>query len=203
MVGIKHFPLVTFILIFLYVCLFILDLTIFKGEILEWGSGKSFDNMQINEWYRLLTGSFFHQNVLHLLGNSFAIYFVGIILENKIGRWHFLFIYLTANIGTSIVYSKIFSYTQGTGASPGIYALIACIIIFYFHNPRFINLDFGNWAVNYTLIYFILGNFIGLSGLIVHLLGLSLGSVLTILIINFIKKKDVKALSFINNVDDY
>src|SRR5699024_10095095 len=53
----------------------------------------------ISTAYRLI----FHQNILHLLGNAYGIYFVGIILEDKIGSWKFLAIYLIRNIAAFIV----------------------------------------------------------------------------------------------------
>lgn len=157
MSNINRLPKFTCILILLYVCIFLLDLMIFKGELWKIGSGKSFDNMEFNNWYRLITGSFFHHSVLHLLGNSLALYFVGMILENKIGSWTFLFIYFLGNVGTSIIYSLTYSYTGGNGASPGIYALIACMVVLFLHNRSFINLQFGNWPVNYTFFILFLG----------------------------------------------
>ena len=181
MSNINTFPKFTCILILLYVCIFLLDLMIFKGELWKIGSGKSFDNMEFNNWYRLITGSFFHHSTLHLLSNSLAIYFVGMILENKIGSWTFLFIYFLGNVGASIIYSLLSSYTDGNGASPGIYALIACMVILFLHNRSFINLQFGNWPVNYTFIYFVFANFVGMSGFIVHIIGFGLGSIFTLL----------------------
>lgn len=64
--------------------------------------------------------------------------FVGVILENKIGSWNFLAIYLIGNIAAYIVYAIFSNYTEGTGASPGIYALIACIIILHLYNKNFL-----------------------------------------------------------------
>ena len=181
MINYNRLPKFTCTLILLYLCIFLLDMMIFKGEIWKIGSGKSFDNMEFNNWYRLFTGSFFHHSILHLLGNSLALYFVGMILENKIGTWTFLCIYFLGNVGTSIIYSLIYSYTGGNGASPGIYALIACMVILFLHNRSFMNLQFGNWPVNYTFLYFIFGNFIGMSGLIVHIIGFAFGSIFTFL----------------------
>ncbi len=158
-----------------------MDKLIFKNTFLEWGGGKSFNNMQGKEWYRLLTGSFFHQNILHLLGNSFGMYFVGVILEDKIGSWNFLAIYLIGNIAAYTVYALFSNYTKGTGASPGIYALIACIIILHVYDQSFLHLQFGNWSVNYTFAYLILGNFYGLGAFIVHILGFSFGTIITLL----------------------
>jgi len=165
------------------VSIFLLDRFVCRGELLEWGGGKSFDNMERDEWYRLVTGTFFHSGVLHLVSNTFAIYFVGSILENMIGSWIFILIYLVGNVGASIVYSHYSSYTHGTGASPGIYALIACILILHVHHKEFLGLDFGSYAVNYVLYYAILGNFIGIGGLIVHVLGFGFGTIIAFVLL--------------------
>lgn len=178
---VKNISNVYSILIVLYVTVFVLDKLIFKGILLDWAGGKSFNNMRSIEWYRLLTGSLFHQNILHLLGNAYGIYFVGVILEDKIGSWKFLTIYLIGNIAAYIVYSVFADYTRGTGASPGIYALIACIIILHLYNKEFLNLQFGNWPVNYTFAYLILGNLYGMGAFIVHILGFSFGTIITLI----------------------
>ncbi|PBB06889.1 rhomboid family intramembrane serine protease [Salimicrobium humidisoli] len=181
----KSIPNVYIILITLYVSFFILDKLIFKNTLLEWAGGKSFNNMQEREWYRLLTGSFFHQNILHLLGNAYAIYFVGVILEDNIGSWSFLAIYLIGNIATYTAYSTFSNYSNGTGASPGIYALIACVIILHLYDPSFLNLEFGGWPVNYTFAYLILGNLYGMGAFIVHIPGFGFGSIITLLLLLF------------------
>jgi len=182
-IFVKSFPNVYTILIILYVLVFIFDKLIFKDALLELAGGKSFNNMQGKEWYRLLTGSFFHQNILHLLGNAYAIYFVGVILEDKIGSWNFLAVYLIGNIAAYTVYAIFSDYTKGTGASPGIYALIACIIILHLYDKTFLNLQFGNWPVNYTFVYLILGNFYGIGAFIVHILGFSFGTIITLILL--------------------
>lgn len=179
--NISPFPKVTLLLIILYVSVFLVDIVLCKGALFDWGGGKSFNNMHSNEWYRLLTGAFFHHNLWHLLGNTFAIYFVGLILENRIGSWRFLFIYLAGNAGASIIYAIFATYTNAAGASPGIYALIAWILILHLYNQDFLDLHYGNWAVNYTLYYAVLGNFMGIDAFIVHILGFSFGAVIALL----------------------
>ena len=137
--------------------------------------------MQSNEWYRLLTSTTFHHNALHLLGNTLAIYFVGLILENKIGSWRFLFIYLAGNVGASIMFAIFSTYTNAAGASPGIYALIACMLVLHIYNQEFLDLHDGDWPVNFTLYYAVLGNFVGVDGFVLHILGASIGSVIALL----------------------
>lgn len=186
----RQIPKVTLILVTLYVSVFWLDGILFKGVLFEWGAGKSFDNMPSTEWYRLLTGTTFHHNILHLLSNTLAIYFIGLILENKIGSWRFLFIYLTGNVGASIIFAIFSTYSNAAGASPGIYALITCTLIMHIYNKEFLDLHYGNWPVNYTIYYGILGNFLGWDTFIIHLLGASFGAA-----ISFMFNVRVKELS--------
>ncbi|WP_332557784.1 rhomboid family intramembrane serine protease [Clostridium sp.] len=175
MFNVKNLPKVTIILVLIYLSLFIFDKSIFQGKLFEWGCGKSFSNLQGNEWYRVITGSFFHANIFHLLGNAFAIFCVGIILENKMGSSYFLSIYLIGNIVESIISAINSNYIRGCGASPGIYAIIACIVFLYLYNPGLLKLNFNEWSCNYTVWYFFLGNFIGIHGLVAHLIGFGSG----------------------------
>jgi membrane associated rhomboid family serine protease len=183
MASIKKLPKVTIILISLFLILFVLDTTIFKGDLFKWGCRKSFDNIQENEWYRLLTGSFFHINLIHLFGNVLAIYFVGRILENKIGSYYFLLIYITATLADSVVWANYSSNAISFGASPGIYALIACILVLHLRKPNLLNLHYNEMSCNYIIWYFFLGNFIGLGGLIEHSLGFSFGIVISMILL--------------------
>ena len=174
-----NLPIVSLVLAFLYISIFVLDSLIFNGVLFQYGSGKSFNMMQQNEWYRIVTGAFFHKNMLHLLANVFGIYFVGLILEDKIGHLSFLLIYLISNIGTYIIYSIFISYTDGNGASPGIYALIICIFILHFKDSTFLNLNFSSYPIQFTIGYFIIGNFYNLGAFTVHIIGAVIGAVLT------------------------
>ena len=179
----KDNPNVYTIIIVLYILFFILDKLIFKDTFLELAGGKSFNNMQGIEWYRLLTGSFFHHNILHLLANAYGMYFVGMILEDKIGSWKFLAIYLVGNIVTYTVYAIFANYTEGTGASPGIYALIACVIILHLYDKEFLSLQFDSWPVIYLFAALIFGNFYGMGAFIVHILGFSFGIIITLILL--------------------
>jgi membrane associated rhomboid family serine protease len=51
------------------------------------------------EWYRLLTGGFLHYDLLHILFNMAALYFLGRILEPGIGTLRFVFLYVASLFG--------------------------------------------------------------------------------------------------------
>ena len=50
------------------------------------------------EWYRLLTACFLHSNGSHLIGNFIPIVTCGLLIENRMGSWRFLFYIFTIGI---------------------------------------------------------------------------------------------------------
>jgi rhomboid protease GluP len=56
-----------------------------------------------HEWYRLLSATFLHGNVLHFLLNSIALYFAAAPLERLLGTMWLLTIYLLTALGGSML----------------------------------------------------------------------------------------------------
>ena len=50
------------------------------------------------EWYRLITSMFLHFGLYHLLNNMALLLFLGDTLEELVGRWRYLVIYLGGGI---------------------------------------------------------------------------------------------------------
>ncbi|MCP3032315.1 rhomboid family intramembrane serine protease [Halobacillus sp. A1] len=178
-IAILDTPPVTLTLLIIYIVIFCTD-RIWSDKLSEWGTGKSFDNMRKGEWYRLITAPYFHLNIIHLVGNVFGIYFVGLVLENKIGSFMFLLIYAIGNLMVSLLFSILTSFNKGTGASPGIFALVGCIFYLFLQTPELFNLQLGTWKTNYIIFYSILGNLIGLGGFVSHVVGFMIGILLSL-----------------------
>ena len=164
-----------------YIIVYALDKIVFNGALYRIGSGKNFLDMEVYEWYRIITSSFLHLNAFHLLVNIFGIYFVSNILENRIGSQNFLIIYIIGNISSNVALSILSNFNGGIGPSPGIYALIACIIIIHFKNNRLLNLRIEKWRVNYIIIYFLLGNIVGIFGVVGHIFGFAFGLIASLI----------------------
>ena len=176
------FP-VTITLLTVYTLIFVLDNWVWKEKLSQMLVGISFDKMTKKEWYRLFTGPFFHLNIFHLLGNALGIYFVGVVLENKIGSGLFLLIYMVGNLFVSLLFSFYSSFTSGRGASPGIFALIGSIFYLYIQTPDLFHVQFGTWRTNYIIFYSILGNFIGVQGALSHVLGFLFGIAMSVFLL--------------------
>ncbi|MBD1866205.1 rhomboid family intramembrane serine protease [Cyanobacteria bacterium FACHB-471] len=84
------------------------------------------------EWWRLLTATFLHYGVAHLLMNMVGLYFLGTIAEASLGSKKFLLAYFFSGIGSMLVVSwlavKLGSSDQiVVGASGAIMGLLGAI----------------------------------------------------------------------------
>jgi membrane associated rhomboid family serine protease len=53
------------------------------------------------DWWRLVTAAFLHYGPIHLAMNMYGLYLAGSLLEQVIGRWRFLLLYLASGIAGS------------------------------------------------------------------------------------------------------
>jgi rhomboid protease GluP len=100
------------------------------GDLLHWG-GNLRAYTVAGEWYRLLTSTFLHGGILHLLFNMYALYFIGIYLEPLIGRWRFLALYLCTGIlasAASIWWSGDAVSVGASGAIFGMYGVFLALL---------------------------------------------------------------------------
>lgn len=81
-----------------------------------------------HEYYRLLTSTFLHTGVLHILFNMVALFVVGPPLERVFGWWRFLALYLVAGIaGSTLAYVVSSPFSATEGASGAIFGLFAAM----------------------------------------------------------------------------
>lgn len=71
------------------------------------------------EWYRLLTSMFLHWNVEHLFSNMIVLYYVGAIVERKIGPFPYVALYLLSGIAGNIFSLGYELLTNSYGSSAG------------------------------------------------------------------------------------
>lgn len=89
------------------------------------------------EWYRLLTATLLHGNILHLALNSYALYVVGRFLEPLLGKAWFIFLFALGGLAGSLLGWKINSpEIVSVGASGAIMGLFTILGIASFRVPR-------------------------------------------------------------------
>ena len=84
------------------------------------------------EVYRLITAAFLHASIFHLLFNLYALYIIGNQVENYIGKFKFLIVYLIGAISGSLM-SCIFNTSISVGASGAIFGLLGSLLYFGYH----------------------------------------------------------------------
>jgi membrane associated rhomboid family serine protease len=82
-----------------------------------------------HQYYRLLTSGFLHDGLLHILFNMWFLYVVGPALEQAVGRWNFLAIYLATLLAGSFGALLFEPDTYTVGASGALFGLLGALIV--------------------------------------------------------------------------
>lgn len=93
-----------------------------------------------HQYYRFLTHMFIHADMDHLFGNMIVLFFIGTLVEKKLGRFRYIILYffggLVAAI-TSLGYNRIQdSSTLSIGASGAIFAVVGAMVAIVIFNKR-------------------------------------------------------------------
>ncbi len=128
--------IVTKVLILINILAFIAMYILGKGStdtntLLSFGANYG-PLVKTGEVYRLLTSAFLHIGIVHLLFNMYALYIIGSQLENFLGKWKFLIVYLVSAI-TGGMLSIVFSSSISAGASGAIFGLLGSLLYFGYH----------------------------------------------------------------------
>ncbi|MEM7232440.1 MAG: rhomboid family intramembrane serine protease, partial [Planctomycetota bacterium] len=75
------------------------------------------------EYWRLLTSSFLHGNLLHIVLNTVGLIYVGRIVERWLGTWRFLGAFFFCALVGSLFFQAKPGFVHGVGASGGIFGL--------------------------------------------------------------------------------
>ncbi|RFS87006.1 rhomboid family intramembrane serine protease [Actinomadura spongiicola] len=87
------------------------------------------------EWYRLFTAMFLHQRggtfgVTHILFNMWLLWAVGPALEQVLGRWRFLALYVLSGLGGSVLLYMVGApQSSAVGASGAIFGLLGAYFV--------------------------------------------------------------------------
>ena len=187
---------ITPIIIYLNILIFIimvfagLGFISFKGQdLLNWGA--NFKPSTTNgEWWRLLTSTFLHGGLMHLLANMYGLLFVGIFLEPLLGKTKYLTAYLLTGILASCASLWWYDATVSVGASGaifGLYGLFLALLLTKVFPP-----DFGKAFLTSTLIFIGYNLLMGLTGGIdnaAHIGGLVSGFVVGLVLYPTLKKE--------------
>ena len=126
--------------IFLLMVIMGLGFISFQGlDLLNWGA--NFRPITTDgQWWRLLSNTFLHGGLMHLLANMYGLIFVGFFLEPLLGRLKFLTTYLLTGILASTAsiwwYDAIVS-VGASGAIFGLYGVFLALLLTKVYPPEF------------------------------------------------------------------
>ena len=182
------YPRIAVILIIVFFAIFLADTFFLNGLLLQWGTLNKEKVLLNNQWWRVITAPFFHWGVIHVLANSLAIYCTGILIESKIKSTWFLIVFMVSNTLERIIFVFIFSPGSSVGSSPGIFALIGVLVIYFARNKDFFIEQIKSREIGYLIGYGILGNLLYgslmdiFARLFVHAIGFIIGIILGIIL---------------------
>ena len=123
------------------------------------------------QYWRLLTSTFVHVQLLHILLNMIAIWIFGPTLETLLGRIRFIALYLVSALAGSVaVYLFTPPSVPTIGASGGVFGLLGAALVISFQ--RKLDISWLLMLLGFNLIYSFLAPSVSWQG---HLGGLVAG----------------------------
>ena len=146
------------------ICVFIFALMVVKGAnplgingLLLYLFGANVKEAVVGgEIFRLITSTFLHASLLHLLFNMYALYIIGNQLESYIGKIKFLIVYLVSAISGSLM-SCVFTTGISVGASGAIFGLLGSLLYFGYHYRLYLGSVLKSQIIPLILINLIFG----------------------------------------------
>jgi membrane associated rhomboid family serine protease len=126
-------------------------------RIMETGMFMPYRAIRKNTWYELITSGFLQGGCIHLAFNMITLFFFAPVLERSIGEIHFLILYFTGLLASSIpslIRHKDNPSYATIGASGAVEAvLFAFIVIFPFEKIYLFLIPIGIPAILFGAIF--------------------------------------------------
>jgi membrane associated rhomboid family serine protease len=128
-------PQLTYALIAINVIVFVAQIA--SGGGLNGLAGPVYENGALagqpvadGEWWRIITFGFLHAGLLHILFNTYVLYFLGALLEPEIGKLRFGLIYGVSLVGGALGALLTSLPNQATvGASGAVFGLMSAAFV--------------------------------------------------------------------------
>jgi membrane associated rhomboid family serine protease len=145
-----------------------------------------------HEYWRLLTGGFLHDGILHIAINMLSLYFVGSALEPAIGSRNFVVIYMTSLLAASFGSLLFQPDTPTIGASGAIFGIFGALIVV----ARYRGIPFWQSGLGFILLVNLIFS-LSVAGISIggHLAGLAAGFITGVLVLELDERRRMPALA--------
>jgi rhomboid protease GluP len=103
-----------------------LDLT--TATLRDFGDKDAYLIFVMGQYWRLVTAGFLHGGLMHILMNMWALFYVGVHVEEVYGTSRYLVFYFLTTVGGFLASSIFSPQVPSIGASAGIFGLIGAMI---------------------------------------------------------------------------
>lgn len=148
-------PYITYALIIINILIYIIGMFIGQNEMLSM-FGLHPELVKYGEYYRIITCMFMHANLAHLIFNMYALYIIGIQVENFFNKWKYSIIYLISGV-VGALFSMIFTRTWSVGASGAIFGLMGALLFFGYHHRLYLGTVIKSQIIPVIIINLIIG----------------------------------------------
>ncbi len=149
---------------------------------LAWGANFG-PATQDGQWWRLGSAMFLHFGVIHLSLNMWALWDVGRLIEQLLGRWRYLLLYLASGVMGNLL-SLVVQGNQAVsaGASGAVFSLYGALLVFLWRERRQVERGEFRWLFGAASAFIALALLMGMliTGIdnAAHLGGLLAGALL-------------------------
>ncbi len=162
-------------LVFLFFLIYLASLRMENAYLYFGTTGMKYLN---GEYYRFLTCLFLHSSPRHLLANSLGLLSASSLLGRFSGKGKTLFLFLSCGVLSEIAYAVVTSeQIYDIGASSGVFALIACLIVCTLRFPDSFRFKWYRPDVIIVTVYFMFANS-STTAFLVHTFGFAAGILL-------------------------
>lgn len=109
------------------------------------------------EIWRVITYMFLHASLLHLIVNMYSLYALGASVENFLGRWKFIVVYIVSGICGGLLSAATGSNTISVGASGAIFGLAGALLYFGYHYRTYLGEAIKKQIIPIILINLLIG----------------------------------------------
>lgn len=128
----KKNPIITKILLFINLVMFILSFVLGKDYMVALFANYG-PAVEFGQIYRLFSSIFLHVSIFHFIFNMYALYIIGPQIENFFGKWRYLIIYLGSGLIGNLLSLAFNLGTFSLGASGAIFGLLGSLLYFGYH----------------------------------------------------------------------